>query len=113
MGATELETDESVEVVVASEIAEEAEASIELTDVGLNVMLPLETKLAKALERAEVGTALGIKAAASVIKVVPFITANGVGMAVTPADDKALCKAAIDEGTAVIMLEAESCGKMD
>ena len=66
----------------------EAESAIE-DIIELTVEL-LETALVKALEMAEVGIALGINAAGSVIKEVPFKTAKGVGMAVTPADDKAL-----------------------
>lgn len=92
-----------------SEMADEAEAIIALTEVGLNVRLAL----ANALEIAEVGIALGIKAAASVIKEVPFMTAKGVGIAVIPAEDKELCRAAIDEGKAVMFEEAKGLGKTD
>lgn len=121
------ETLEATEATLetASEIAAEAEAIIELTEVGLIVILAL----AKALEMAEVGTALGIKAAASITKEVPFMTAKGAGIAVIPANAKALCKEAVgvisaaadnelckaemDEGNAVMFDEAKALGKTD
>lgn len=90
------------------EIAAEAEAIIELTEVGLIVIIAL----AKALEMAEVGTALGIKAAASITKEVPFMTAKGAGIAVIPANAKALCKEAVGV-IAVVFDEAKALGKTD
>ena len=97
----------------ALETADDAEAIRELIDVGLIVTLPFETKLAMALEIGVTGMALGIKAAGSVTREVPLNTANGVGIAVIPADDNALCRAAVGvipaDDNALWRAAAEGC----